>query len=150
MVLVMRLRRKSDIRAAARRRDQALSDLRDERAAFLKPRPRSWHDVVLARLREGESVTSAAKAAGVSKSGIYWSRDHEPGFAVAFVAAMRAGLALRRAGTAGRRNATAGREFGRSSHSQLGQAKLYPKAAAASRRSAVVAVSPFDNRPGAD
>jgi hypothetical protein len=146
----MRLRRKSDIRAAVRRRDQALAELRDARAAFLKPRPRSWHDVVLARLREGESVTSAAKAAGVSKSGIYWSRDHEPGFAAAFVAAMRQGLALRRAGTAGRCKATAGREFTCPSHSQLGQAKLHPKAAAAQRRSAVTAVSPFDNRPGAD
>jgi len=117
----MRLRRKSDIRAAAQQRDQALSALRDARAAFLGPRPKSWHDVVLARLREGESVTSAARAAGVSKSGVYWARDHEPGFASAFAAAMRAGLALRRARTAGRCNTTAGRGFGPSGHSQLGQ-----------------------------
>lgn len=150
MVSFMRLRRKSEIRAAARRRDRAFAELRDARAAFLRPRPRSWHDVVLARLREGESVASAARAAGVSKSGVYWARDHEPGFAAAFVAAMREGLALRRGQTTGRRETTAGREIGRSRHSQLGPAKLHPKQEAAGCGPAIIAVSPFDNRPGAD
>ena len=81
-------RRKSDIRACALRQAAALREAAAQRAAFLQPRARSWHDVFLAALRSGQSVSAAAAAAGVSKSGVYQARLNAPGFRAAWNAAL--------------------------------------------------------------
>jgi hypothetical protein len=74
-------RRKSDIRAAALAEVAALRDAARVRAAFLQPKPVSWHDVFLQALRDGQSVTAATRTAGITKSGVYFARAHTPGFA---------------------------------------------------------------------
>jgi hypothetical protein len=88
-------RRKSEIRAAAQRHNAILRDAADIRAAFLKPRPKSWHDVFLAALDSGKPAAAAAREAGISKAGAYHARQHEPGFAAAWDAARAAALARR-------------------------------------------------------
>lgn len=80
-------RRQSEIRAAALGKAAALREAAETRAAFLKPRPRSWHDVFLAALKSGRPVSAAARAAGVSRSGAYKARVTEPGFGAAWDAA---------------------------------------------------------------
>ena len=102
-------RRKSEIRAAALREAATLRELAEARAAFLKPRPRSWHDVFLAALRDGRSVSAAAQAAGVARSTAHKARGHEPGFDAAWRSAYAHGLAVRRGLSTQRRLATARR-----------------------------------------
>lgn len=89
-------RRKSEIRAAALCEVAALRQAAEARAAFLKPRPRSWHDVFLAALKSGRPVSAAAEAAGVSRSGAYKARMTEPGFRAAWDAAIAAAWAEER------------------------------------------------------
>ena len=91
----MRTRRKNDIRQRAQAECDALRELADRRAAFLQPRPQSWHDVLFAALRRGATVTIAAGEAGVTRAAVYKARKHEPGFGAAFVAAFNIGLSRR-------------------------------------------------------
>lgn len=93
-----RIRCKNDIRQRAQAECDVLRELADRRAAFLQPRPQSWHDVFLASLRMGVTVTVAAEEAGVTRAAIYKARKHEPGFRTAFVKAFGAGLSRRHAG----------------------------------------------------
>ena len=80
-------RRKSDIRATALAEVAALREAARVRAAFLQPQPVSWHDVFLQAVRGGQSVTAATRAAGITKSGVYFARAHTPGFAQCWQAA---------------------------------------------------------------
>jgi len=89
-------RLKSEIRAAALLQAAALREAAEQRAAFLKPAPRSWHDRFLAALREGQSVRAAILAADVSKSGVYWARAHNAEFRAAWQAARSEGLKRKR------------------------------------------------------
>jgi hypothetical protein len=81
-------RRKSDIRAAALAKVAALREAKRLRAAFLQPRPVSWHDIFLQAVRDGQSVTAATRAAGITKSGVYFARANTPGFAERWQAAL--------------------------------------------------------------
>jgi hypothetical protein len=81
-------RRKSDIRAAAFAEAASLREAARVRAAFLQARPVSWHDVFLKALREGQSITAATRAAGITKSGVYFAKAHTPGFAQRWHAAL--------------------------------------------------------------
>jgi hypothetical protein len=88
-------RRKSDIRAAALAEVAALREAARLRAAFLQPRPVSWHDVFLQAVRDGQSVTAATRAAGITKSGVYFARANTPGFAERWQAASAQAQAAR-------------------------------------------------------
>lgn len=109
VLMMPKPRRKFEIRAAALREVAALRELAEARAAFLKPRPRSWHDLFLAALRDGQSVSAAARAAGVARSTVHNARLHEPGFDAAWRSAYAQGLALRRRLSTQRQLATARR-----------------------------------------
>jgi hypothetical protein len=88
-------RRKSDIRAAALAEVAALREAARMRAAFLQPGPVSWHDIFLQALRDGQGVTAAARAAGITKSGAYFARAHRPGFALRWQKAVAEAQAAR-------------------------------------------------------
>lgn len=90
-----KIRRKNEIRKRTQAECAALRLLADKRAAFLQPRPQSWHDVLFAALRRGVTVTVAAGEAGVTRAAVYKARKHEPGFGLAFVAAFNIGLSCR-------------------------------------------------------
>jgi hypothetical protein len=88
--------RKSDIRTAALAEAAALRDQVAARAAFLQPKPRSWHDVFLAALQEGARVSVATRAAGLSKSGVFKARSVDLVFRAAWEAAQDEAWARRR------------------------------------------------------
>jgi hypothetical protein len=80
-----RLRRKSDIRAAARARAGSFRSVERFASDALY---RTWRSVLVAALRDGAPVSAAAKAAGVSRSAAYKARARDADFAAAWDAAI--------------------------------------------------------------
>jgi hypothetical protein len=94
--IMKKSRRLADIRAHIREERQKLREIADARAAFLKPKPKSWHDVFLQAIREGGTLRSAAEEAGITRAGVHYARGHDPNFDAAFARASLAGAAARR------------------------------------------------------
>lgn len=75
-----RIRRKSEIRAAAERKATVLSQFRRGSS----PMAACWRGLMVAALMDGQSVTAAARAAGVSRAAAYKARERDPRFAKAW------------------------------------------------------------------
>jgi hypothetical protein len=82
--IMIKSRCKSDIRAAAQASHAKLRAAEEARTALVQPRHKSWHDVFLAQILAGSSASAAAKAAGVSKAGVYRARQHHHRFRAAW------------------------------------------------------------------
>jgi len=78
---MVKLRRKFDIRAAAFAEVALLREAARLRAAFLQPKPVSWHDIFCRRCAMVIVLQQATCTAGITKLGVYFARAHTPSFA---------------------------------------------------------------------
>jgi hypothetical protein len=88
-------RKKADIRSRMAAEREELVRRADEARAFRTPRAQSWHDLVLRALLSGATLEAAAHAAGVTRAGIRYARQHNRRFAEAYARAYATSMRVR-------------------------------------------------------